>query len=88
MAHTASALKRIKQSEKRRMANKSQKSAMKTYIKKYLVALENNDSEAATSTLKDAVKIINKTASKGVIHKKQASRRISRLTLKLNALSK
>ena len=83
MAHTLSALKRIRQSEKRRLVNKSNKSAMKTYIKKYMKALETgaDDTEAL---LKQAVSVIYKTSRKGAIHKKQASRKVSRLTMKLN----
>lgn len=83
MAHTMSALKRIRQSEKRRMINKSNKSTMKTYIKKYVKAVEEG-SENAEALLKQAVSVIYKTARKGAIHQKQASRKVSRLTLKLN----
>ena len=83
MAHTLSALKRIRQSEKRRLVNKSNKSAMKTYIKKYMVALESG-TENTEALLKQAVKVIYKTARKGAIHKNQAARKVSRLTMKFN----
>ena len=83
MAHTLSALKRIRQSEKRRLVNKSNKSAMKTYIKKYMKALETGDDDNE-ALLKKVVSVIYKTARKGAIHKKQASRKVSRLTMKLN----
>ncbi len=83
MAHTLSALKRIRQSEKRRLVNKSNKSAMKTYIKKYLKALESG-AEDTEVLLKQAVSVIYRTARKGAIHKKQASRKVSRLTIKFN----
>ena len=83
MAHTMSALKRIRQSEKRRMINKSNKSTMKTYIKKYVKALDEG-AENAEALLKEAVSVIYKTARKGAIHQKQAARKVSRLTLKLN----
>lgn len=83
MAHTLSALKRIRQSEKRRLINKSNKSAMKTYIKKYMKALEAG-ADNTESLLKQAVSVIYKTARKGAIHQKQASRKVSRLTMKFN----
>ncbi|MDE7034266.1 MAG: 30S ribosomal protein S20 [Mucispirillum sp.] len=83
MAHTLSALKRIRQSEKRRLINKSNKSAMKTYIKKYMKALETG-ADNTEALLKQAVSVIYKTAHKGAIHQKQASRKVSRLTMKFN----
>ncbi len=79
MAHTLSALKRIRQSEKRRLINKSNKSAMKTYMKALETGADNTE-----ALLKQAVSVIYKTARKGAIHKKQASRKVSRLTMKFN----
>ncbi|MBQ3033839.1 MAG: 30S ribosomal protein S20 [Deferribacterales bacterium] len=84
MAHTLSARKRIRQSEKRNLINRSNKSRMKTYVKKYTKALETG-AENTEALLKEAVSVIYKTARKGAIAKKQASRRVSRLTLKFNA---
>lgn len=83
MAHTISARKRIRQSEKRNLINKSNKSKMKTFIKKYNKALETG-AENTETLLKEAVSVIYKTARKGAIAKKQASRRVSRLTLRFN----
>ena len=57
---------------------------MKTYVKKYTKALEAG-AENTEALLKQAVSVIYKTARKGAIAKKQASRRVSRLTLKFNA---
>lgn len=85
MAHTLSALKRIRQSEKRNLANKSNKSRMKTSVKKYLTSLGGKDGSPEV-LLKEAVSVIYKTARKGGIHKKTASRKVSRLTLKLAAV--
>lgn len=85
MAHTLSALKRIRQSEKRNLVNKSNKSRMKTSVKRYLTAVSAKGENVET-LLKEAVSSISKTARKGAIHRKTASRKISRLTLKLNAL--
>ncbi len=86
MAHTLSAKKRIRQNEKRRERNKAYKSKMRTAIKKFLQAAEAKDVEKAIELHNEAVKIIAKLAQKGVIHKNQASRRISRITLKLNSV--
>lgn len=84
MKKNKSAIKRAKQSEKRRLRNAHIKSTMKTYIKKALSAIENKDTESLSSSLRTAISYINKTASKGVIHKNTASRKISRLTKKAN----
>ena len=86
MAHTTSAKKRIRQNEKRRERNKAYKSQMRTVIKKFVQAAEAKDVEKATAAHAEAVKVIAKLAQKGVIHKNQASRRISRITLKLNSI--
>jgi small subunit ribosomal protein S20 len=87
MAHSASAKKRIRQSEKARLRNKSYKSRMKTYIKKFLTSLEQENKEAAVEAYKMAAKIIDRTASKGVIHKNAAARRKSRLSKKLKVFT-
>ncbi|MGA1862284.1 30S ribosomal protein S20 [Deferribacter thermophilus] len=86
MANSLSAKKRIRQNEKRRLRNKSYKSMMKTYTKKFLMALESGNIEEAEKKFNEAVKIIYKVHSKGVIHKNQAARRVSRLAKKLQAL--
>ncbi len=86
MAHHKSAIKRIKQNEKRNARNRHQKSTLKTYIKRVREAVENKDKEAAVAALKLAVPVIDKTATKGVIHKSNASRSVSRLTKLVNTL--
>ncbi|MGB9731975.1 MULTISPECIES: 30S ribosomal protein S20 [Calditerrivibrio] len=86
MAHTASAKKRIRQTEKRNLRNRSYKSRMKTYIKKFLEVVKSGDLEKAESVFKEAQSVIAKTASKGVIHKNNAARRVSRLSEKLLTL--
>jgi small subunit ribosomal protein S20 len=84
VANHVSALKRAKQSEKRRLRNKSALSAMKTEIKKMHVAFSGTDAGLKKTTLKAAISSLARTASKGIIPKKRASRKISRLTLKAN----
>ncbi|ADD68449.1 ribosomal protein S20 [Denitrovibrio acetiphilus DSM 12809] len=86
MAHTLSANKRIRQSEKKKLRNKAYKSKMRTVVKKFYTAADTNDVETAEKAYMEAVKIVSKVGQKGVIHESQASRRVSRLTLKLNAV--
>lgn len=87
MANHKSALKRIRQNEKRRERNRYWKVSMRTLIKRVRVAVDNNDAAAAKENLLAATKMIGHVASKGVIHKRTASRKISRLTLLVNTLS-
>lgn len=84
MANSRSALKRIKQSEKKRMRNKQVKTKVKNTIRSFFSALNEDNQEAAARQLRIAGKMIDKAASKGVIHKKTAARKKSRLTKKLN----
>ena len=86
MAHTLSANKRMRQDRKKALANKANKSKMKTAIKKFLTAVESGDKDAASTAFKSAEVTIRKISTKGVIHKNQASRRVSRLALRLNAM--
>ena len=87
MATHASALKRARQSEKRRLRNKMAKSAIKTHSKKVLQALAEKNHENASGALKNAVPAMQRAASKKVLHKKTVSRKISRLAKKINALT-
>lgn len=86
MANHKSALKRNRQNQLRRLRNRSNKSMMKTVVKKVLEAIELNSAEQAQEALKAAIPLIAKTAVKGSIHKKNASRKVSRLTKRVNAL--
>ncbi len=83
-----SALKRARQAEKRRLRNKAVRTSLKTIIKKVETAVAEGDKLNASTALKEAIKKLCKAASKGVIHKNTASRHISRLTKKVNAISK
>ncbi len=80
-----SALKRVRQAEKRRLRNQMWKSQVKTFTKKVLKAIQEKDEAKAREALRQAIRIISKAASKGVLHHNNASRRISRLTRKVNA---
>ena len=68
MATHASALKRARQSEKRRLRNKMVKSAIKTHAKKILLAVEEKNHANASGALKDAVPAMQRAASKKVLH--------------------
>jgi small subunit ribosomal protein S20 len=79
-----SAVKKARQGEKNRLRNAHVKSTMKTNIKKVLLALQGKDKDGLQQTFKDAVICIDKAASKGVIHKNNAARRVSRLAKKVD----
>lgn len=87
MANHASALKRARQDEKKRLQNRAQKSAMRTEIKKVLSAVEAGDKAAATEALRSATSLIDRAARKHLIHKNQAARRVSRLNAKVKAIA-
>lgn len=86
MANHKSAEKRNRQNQLQRLRNRSNKSKMKGVVKKVLEAVELKARDQAQEALKLAIPIIEKTAVKGSIHKKNASRKVSRLTKRVNAL--
>ena len=87
MATHVSAQKRARQSEKKRLRNAALKSLLKTSARKVLLAVEEKNVEEARKALARAVPVIQKIASKKVIHKKTAARKISRLARKVNTLT-
>ncbi len=87
MANSAQARKRARQGEKRRIRNASQKSMARTYIKRVNAAIEANNVEEANDAFVQAVPVIDKMISKGIIHKNQAARYKSRLNKKIKALA-
>lgn len=82
-----SVLKRARQAEKRRQHNVSIKSATKTAVSKVRKAISQNKSDEAKPALFKAVKALDKAAQKGVLHKKTAARKKSRLMRQFNKLS-
>ncbi len=89
MANHKSALKRNRQSLIRRERNRMNRSKVKTVVKKLDAAIEVEDSvEKAREALVAAVPIIERAAVKGAFHKKTASRKVSRLTKKVNNFAK
>lgn len=86
MAHHKSALKRIKQTKVKNARNKHVRTTLKTFVKRVREAVESKDATAAKEALALAIPIIDKTATKGVIHKSTASRSVSRLVKLVNTL--
>jgi small subunit ribosomal protein S20 len=84
MANHPSALKRHLQSLKKNMRNRSARAALATQIKK--ARLEIADKKADKGEVKKAVSLLAKSVRKGILHKKTASRRISRLMRQANAI--
>jgi len=80
LAEHKSALKRARQNEKRRLRNKSTKTRVKIIVKGVRLSVSEKSKEEVLSELKTAQSIIDNAAKKGVIHKKTASRKISRLS--------
>ena len=87
MANIKSAKKRIKVIAKKTLLNKMVKSSTKTAVKKVTSAVAANDKEAAKAALTVAISTIESASSKGVYHKNNAGRKVSRLTKLVNTLA-
>lgn len=87
MANIASAKKRARQTEKRRIHNTSRNTMLRTQIKKTVNAIEAGDKEGATKAYAAAVPLIDKMANKGLVTKNKAARHKSRLNSRIQALS-
>ncbi len=86
MANSLSARKRVRQSEKSRLLNASQRSHVRTSIKRVLAAIEAGDRSAAEAAYKTAVPAIDRSVSKGLMHRNKAARHKSRLNKHIRAL--
>ncbi len=86
MANIKSAKKRILVNRTKAARNKAIRSAVKTSIKKVETAVAQNDREAANAALVNAISTISKATSKGVYHKNNCARKISRLTKAVNSI--
>ena len=86
MANIKSQKKRIKTAEKARIRNKAVRSELKTAVKKVRVAVEANDAAAANEALNKASCLLDKAASKGIIHKNQAAERKSGIAKMVNTI--
>ena len=86
MANSPQARKRARQAEKRRRHNASQRSMVRTYIKRVNAAIESREYDAANTALNDAIPVIDRMVSKGIMHKNKAARHKSRMNAKIAAL--
>jgi small subunit ribosomal protein S20 len=87
MANTRSALKRMRQSEKRRVRNAAVRTSVRTAVKTTRTSLAAASVEEARASLARAVQLLDRAVTKGVVHKNAAARKKSRLTRQLNALA-
>ena len=88
MPNHKSAEKRVRQSEKRRVINRGNRSKVRTYIKKVRAALDSGKSDEIQSVLPETISVIDKAVQKGVMHKNAAARYKSRLTVQANQTAK
>jgi len=88
MPNHKSAEKRVRQSEKRRVINRSHRTKVRTYIKKLRGALDSGSQQDVAQILPEAISVIDKSVQKGVLHANAAARYKSRLTVKANQAGK
>ena len=88
MAHSNSAKKRIRQNVTRRARNRWRMKLMRTAIKTFDTTVAGGSVDEATKAFRDASKIVDRTAQKGVIPPNQAARRKSRMNARLKAMAK
>jgi len=84
MPNTESAKRALRKAERRRVKNRSERSTLRTTIKKVRVAATTTDQDTAKSALQTAIKKLDQAADKHLIHKNKAARLKSRLTKKIN----
>lgn len=87
MANTKSAQKAARQMVRRTAVNKARGTRMKTEVRNVEEAIATGDKAAAIAALKAAEPVLVRTGQKGVIHKKTASRKVSRLTKRVTAMA-
>ena len=86
MANHKSALKRMRQNDKRRLRNRLHRGRMRTQIKKFRVAVAAGDVDSASAELGKTISLVDRTRTKGVIHKNAAARTVSRLQSAFNRM--
>jgi small subunit ribosomal protein S20 len=87
MANHVSALKRARQTERRTTVNRTNKSRLRTAIRRFREALATGNPETAATVYRETVSALDKSVQKGVLHKNTASRYKSRLNARLKAMS-
>jgi small subunit ribosomal protein S20 len=83
MANTSSAKKAARQAHRRTEINKARKSRLRTFVRKVEEAIELGNAAAAQSALKEAQPELMRAAQKGVLHKRTASNKVSRLAARV-----
>ena len=86
MANSKSARKRIRVAEQKRLRNRPYRTAARTFVKKAELAIRAGDQDAASTAVGNAISMLDRVASKGVIHRNNAARRKSRLMAKFNRM--
>ena len=86
MANTKSAKKAVRQTIRRTAANKTRRSHMRSSIRKVEEAIAAGNKEAAQAALREAEPIMARTAQKGILHRRSASRKVSRLAKRIGAM--
>jgi len=87
LANHASALKRARQNLVRRNRNRAYRTRVRNVVKAVRQAIQQGDAEAAQAALAQAVPVIDRAAGKGILHRNNASRKISRLASQVHRLS-
>lgn len=86
MANTKSAKKAVRQITRRTAANRARRSNMRTFVRKVEEAIASGNKDAAQAALKDAEPVMARTAQKGILHRRAASRKVSRLARRIGAM--
>jgi small subunit ribosomal protein S20 len=87
LANSPQARKRARQAENRRQHNASQRSMVRTYIKRVNAAIAEGDQPTARQTLDEAIPVIDSMVNKGIMHKNKAARHKSRLNAHIKSLA-
>lgn len=87
MANTPSAKKAVRKLEKRTATNKSNRSRMRTFLRKVEEAIASGNAQEAQAALRVAEPMLQGAASKGIVHRNLAARKVSRLARRIKALS-
>lgn len=86
MANSKSALKRVRVAERRRIRNRTYRSAARTMVRRAESVIATGDVDAAATAVGGAISMLDRSAGKGVIHRNNAARRKSRLMAKYNQM--
>jgi len=87
LANTPQARKRARQNTVRRTQNHSQRSMMRTYIKRVYAAIESNDKDGALAAYHSAVSVIDRAAKQGLQHRNKSARLKSRMNARIKAMA-